>query len=48
MDDRSVIRDRFHHRHDRRRTGSLLKRQKDWQPPPPMPDEWDWIQLTSG
>jgi len=21
---------------------------KDWQPPPPMPDEWDWIQLTSG
>ena len=22
--------------------------EKDWQPPPPMPDEWDWIQLTSG
>jgi len=21
---------------------------EDWQPPPPMPDEWDWIQLTSG
>ncbi len=21
---------------------------KDWQPPPPMPDEWDWIQLNSG
>ena len=21
---------------------------KDWRPPPPMPDEWDWIQLTSG
>ena len=22
--------------------------EKTWQPPPPMPDEWDWIQLTSG
>ncbi len=22
--------------------------EKDWQPPPPMPDEFDWIQLTSG
>jgi len=22
--------------------------EKGWQPPPPMPDEWDWIQLTSG
>ena len=22
--------------------------EKDWQPPPPMPDEWDWIQLISG
>jgi hypothetical protein len=21
---------------------------EDWQPPPPMPDKWDWIQLTSG
>ena len=21
---------------------------QDWQPPPPMPDEFDWIQLTSG
>ncbi len=21
---------------------------KDWQPPPPMPDNFDWIQLTSG
>jgi hypothetical protein len=21
---------------------------ESWQPPPPMPDEWDWIQLTSG
>ncbi|MCP4901823.1 MAG: DUF481 domain-containing protein [bacterium] len=20
----------------------------DWQPPPPMPDEFDWVQLTSG
>ncbi len=20
----------------------------DWQPPPPMPDEFDWIKLTSG
>jgi len=20
---------------------------KDWQPPPPMPDDFDWIQLTS-
>ena len=22
--------------------------EKDWQPPPPMPDDFDWIQLTSG
>jgi len=22
--------------------------ERAWQPPPPMPDEWDWIQLTSG
>ncbi len=22
--------------------------QKGWQPPPPMPDDFDWIQLTSG
>jgi len=22
--------------------------EKDWQPPPPMPDKFDWIQLTSG
>ena len=21
---------------------------QDWQPPPPMPDAFDWIQLTSG
>ena len=22
--------------------------QESWQPPPPMPDDFDWIQLTSG
>ena len=22
--------------------------EKDWQPPPPMPDDFDWIQLISG
>jgi len=22
--------------------------EKSWQPPPPMPDDFDWIQLTSG
>jgi hypothetical protein len=22
--------------------------EKSWQPPPPMPDKFDWIQLTSG
>ena len=21
---------------------------KDWEPDPPMPDEWDWVQLVSG
>ncbi len=21
---------------------------EDWQPPVPMPDEFDWMQLTSG
>jgi len=21
---------------------------EDWQPPPPMPDDFDWVQLTSG
>ena len=23
-------------------------RDSDWQPPPPMPDDFDWIQLNSG
>lgn len=26
----------------------LPARSADWQPPPPMPDEFDWVQLTSG
>ncbi len=21
---------------------------KSWQPPPPMPDDFDWVQMTSG
>ena len=22
--------------------------EESWQPPPPMPDEFDWVQMTSG
>ena len=22
--------------------------EKSWQPPPPMPDDFDWVQMTSG
>jgi len=25
-----------------------LPAQADWEPPPPMPDEFDWVQLVSG
>jgi putative salt-induced outer membrane protein YdiY len=27
---------------------ALIAKTGDWQPPPPMPDEYDWVQLTSG
>jgi len=27
---------------------SLTAKSADWEPPPPMPDEFDWVQLTSG
>jgi putative salt-induced outer membrane protein YdiY len=29
--------------------GSIAAEEKeDWTPEPPMPDEWDWVQMTSG
>lgn len=28
--------------------GQAGEDEKGWQPPPPLPDEFDWIQLTSG
>lgn len=29
-------------------TVSADEEAKEWQPPPPLPDDFDWIQLTSG
>ena len=31
-------------------TGSVFAadEEQDWQPPPPMPDKWDWVQMTNG
>ena len=24
------------------------EKEESWQPPPPMPDDFDWVQMTSG